>query len=113
MGLFSSFYGTRPIYENQSENRHFNLGRFDELRQGGGVEWKNPSENQHFGLGRFDELRQRGGVEWKNPSENPKMRGANGDQQNCVGRGGGPTGKGLLLIGTVIPTTTTTTVVGS
>ena len=58
MGLFSSFYGTRPIYENQSENRHFNLGQFDELRQGGGVEWKNPSENQQFGLGRFDELRQ-------------------------------------------------------
>ena len=27
------------------------MGRFDELRQGGGVEWKNPSENPHFDLG--------------------------------------------------------------
>ena len=63
---------------------------------------KYPSENRYFNLGRFDELRQGGGVEWKNPSENQKKRGPNGDQQSCVDEGGGPTGKGVLLIGIVI-----------
>ena len=57
------------------------LALVDELRQGGGVEWKNPSENQYFDLGRLDELRTGSGVEWKKPSGNQNLRGPNGDQQ--------------------------------
>ena len=60
-------------------------------------------------MGRFDELRQGGGVEWKNPSENQKMRGPNGDQQNCVGRGGEPDWEGVIIN----RNSDTTTVVGS
>ena len=54
---------------------------------------------QYFGLCGFDELQAGSGVEWKNPSENQSFGGRAGGQQKVVAMWGGPTGKGLLLIG--------------
>ena len=62
----------------------FDVGRVDEVRKGGGVEWKNRSENQNFELVRFDELRKGSGVEWKNLNENQILRGPMRANKKCL-----------------------------